>query len=602
MKKIVLLLFIIHGLLQTSTAQRRVVDSLMNWINTHHTIDSQYVLTLHRISWRSVDFNLKQAFDYYDKVSYYSDSLHFVFGKGLAQINLGVLFNKSANFDASNKAYFKAIEYAELCGGLRLKSASLNNIGENFKALRDFAKCRVYTKSAIEINRQIHAWIGAGINYEVLQQCDLEEKLYDSAQHHLEHGLPYAILSGDSSLIMQYYLGFGKLHAINNRPDSALYYFNYAIDESKRNSIPLNEYAGYMAQVKYLKNLTIPAKRDLLEKAMRIARQTESLEKIAETAHEISFLYDEMNDKDSSAAFYRLYRATADSLFSENNQRNVAIKETEWMVKRKEIENAHLKQLSDLQNKELNVKNWLLLAIGTTLLLSIIIAVVVNKSVQNKKKTAESQLKQSIAETQMQVLRSQMNPHFIFNSLNSIDAYIQSNDKYNATVYLNKFAKLIRNVLDGSKQNLVAFSKDTETLRLYIELELQRSENKFTANLQIDDELMNSDYKVPPLIIQPFVENAIQHGLRNKDSNDGALTVTIRKVNNRIVYTVTDNGVGRAAAQQISTGKDKSYGLEISYERVKLFNKETIPSVEIEDLSENDKPTGTRVQVQLNII
>ena len=108
---------------------------------------------------------------------------------------------------------------------------------------------------------------------------------------------------------------------------------------------------------------------------------------------------------------------------------------------------------------------------------------------------------------------------------------------------MNKFAKLIRNVLDGSKQNLVAFSKDIETLRLYIELELQRSEHKFTANLQIDDELMNSDYKVPPLIIQPFVENAILHGLRNKDSNDGALTITIRKAGNRIVYTVNDNGV-----------------------------------------------------------
>ena len=602
MKKIVVFgLVIICGWRQ-SAAQSKIVDSLMQWVSSHPRIDSQYILTLHRISWRSVDFDLKQAFDYYDKVSYYSDSLQFVFGKGLAQINLGVLFNKSANFDASNKAYFKAIEYAEHCGGLRLKSASLNNIGENFKALRDFAKCRVYTKSAIEINRQIHAWVGAGINYEILQQCDLEEKLYDSAQHHLLHGLPYAILSGDSSLIMQYYLGFGKLHALNNQTDSAMYYFNYAVNQSKRNGVPVNEYAGYIAEVKYLKNLKPAEKLALLKKAMRIARQTASLDRISETARQTSLVYDEMNNNDSSAAFYRLYRATADSLFSENNQRNVAIKETEWMVKRKEIENAHLKQLSDLQHKELTVKNGLLLAIGLSLLLSIIIAVVINKSVQNKKKIAESQLKQSIAETQMQVLRSQMNPHFIFNSLNSIDAYIQSNDKYNATVYLNKFAKLIRNVLDGSKQNLVAFSKDIETLRLYIELELQRSENKFTANLQIDEALMNSDYKVPPLIIQPFVENAIQHGLRNKDGNDGALTVTIRKNNDRIEYTVTDNGVGRAASEQISTGKGKSYGLEISYERVKLFNREASPSVEIEDLYENGKPAGTRVQVQLNII
>jgi LytS/YehU family sensor histidine kinase len=357
-----------------------------------------------------------------------------------------------------------------------------------------------------------------------------------------------------------------------------------------------------MAKVKYLGSLTADERLQLLKKAIAIARQTANLERIADAAHQLFLVYDKKNNKDSSQIWFSVYHNAADSLFSENNKRNVAIKETEWMVKRTEIENAHLKQVSELQHKELNVKNGLLLAVGISLLLSIIIAIVVNKSVQNKKKTAESQLKQSIAETQMQVLRSQMNPHFIFNSLNSIDAYIQSNDKYNATVYLNKFAKLIRNLLDSSKQHLVAFSKDIETLRLYVELELQRSENKFTAHLDIDDELMNSDYKVPPLIIQPFVENAIIHGLRNKDSNDGKLSIFIKKMNNRIVYVVIDNGVGRKAAEQISTGKDKSYGLEMSYERVKLFNKETLPSVEIEDLYEGGRSAGTRIEVQLNII
>ncbi len=202
----------------------------------------------------------------------------------------------------------------------------------------------------------------------------------------------------------------------------------------------------------------------------------------------------------------------------------------------------------------------------------------------------------------MAALKAQMNPHFMFNCINSIDAFIQTNDKYNATLYLNKFAKLIRNVLDSSKQNVVVFSKDIETLRLYIELEELRSENKFSVQINVDQELLNSDYKVPPLIIQPFVENAIIHGLRNKTGNDGLLKIDIWKIEEHIIYTITDNGIGRWAAGKINTGKEKSYGIEMSYDRIKLFNNETTPSVNIADLSDDEEATGTQVTVTLKIL
>src|SRR6185436_2191822 len=146
----------------------------------------------------------------------------------------------------------------------------------------------------------------------------------------------------------------------------------------------------------------------------------------------------------------------------------------------------------------------------------------------------EADLKHRIAETEMMALRAQMNPHFIFNCINSIDALIQSNDKYHATVYLNKFAKLIRNILDSSKQNTVPLSKDLETLKLYIDLEQFRNENKFTAEITADDSLLQEDYKVPALIVQPYVENAILHGLRNRTDNEGRLSVTVHKQNGHL--------------------------------------------------------------------
>ncbi len=210
-------------------------------------------------------------------------------------------------------------------------------------------------------------------------------------------------------------------------------------------------------------------------------------------------------------------------------------------------------------------------------------------------------MNEQLSKAKLEALQSQMNPHFIFNCINSIDALIQSNDKYHATVYLNKFAKLLRNILDSSKQDTVTLAKDLDTLQLYIELEQLRHENKFTATINADDELLQDDYKVPPLIIQPFVENAILHGIRYRKGNHGQLTVSVIKQGDYLLYTIEDNGVGRnTTTNTVDKGK-VSYGIDMSNDRVKLFNNEENASVQITDLSVNDKPAGTKVEVLLKI-
>jgi ligand-binding sensor domain-containing protein/anti-sigma regulatory factor (Ser/Thr protein kinase) len=206
-----------------------------------------------------------------------------------------------------------------------------------------------------------------------------------------------------------------------------------------------------------------------------------------------------------------------------------------------------------------------------------------------------------MAEMEMKALRSQMNPHFIFNCINSIDALIQSNDKYHATVYLNKFAKLIRNILDSSKQNTVSLAKDLYTLKLYIELEQLRHENKFIAEINADEVLLEDDYKVPPLIIQPFVENAILHGIRYRPDNNGRLSITVSRKDDYLQYIIEDNGVGRSTPENQSKKEKKSYGIDMSNERVKLFNNEEKASVQITDLFYNGASTGTKVEVSLKI-
>lgn len=214
----------------------------------------------------------------------------------------------------------------------------------------------------------------------------------------------------------------------------------------------------------------------------------------------------------------------------------------------------------------------------------------------------EANLKSRAIENEIAALKAQMSPHFIFNCLNSIDAFIHNNDKYNATFYLNKFARLLRNILDSSKENIVPFSKDIETLKLYLELEELRHENKFNHIITIEDGLLTNDYKVP-LIIQPFVENAILHGLKNKPGNEGLLQISIKRVNDTIEYTITDNGIGREAAGKIVQSKESSYGMTISYDRIKLFNNEKEPSVTITDLhNEAGMATGTSITIYLKLL
>lgn len=608
MQKKIILLAIICLLGLGVFAQNKVVDSLIDWTIAHPAIDSAYIITLHRISYRLSEKDVKRSFAYYEKVATLSDSLNFIYGKSLAQINLGILLSNSANFEASNNAYFKAVNYAEACGALRLQAVSLNNIGDNLKILRDFDRCREYTKSAIKINTTLKAWRGVAINYELLQQCDLEEKLYNQAKINLQLGMPFALRADDSYILSQFYLGFGKLQAISNNRDSAVYYFTKAMEQSKLQNDLRNELQIYLAQVQYLPTILTSKKIILLNNALDLARKTSYLEGISNTAQQLSTVYDELKNKDSSLFFYRVYRSAADSLFSENNKRNVIIKESEWMIKRKEIENSHLTELAQLQRKDLTIKNSLLLAVLISLLLAIFIAFFIYKTTDAKKKRSEALLKQKIADVKMQVLRAQMNPHFIFNSLNSIENFMMQNEKWLASDYLNKFTRLIRTILDSSLNELIPVVKDMEALQLYIDLQQLRFNKKFTYHTFIHPQILTGDYKVPSLIIQPFVENAIEHGIAHSEKNDCTISVSVNLQDGKLLYTIEDNGIGRqqaAAYNKQNKRHHKSVGLTITEDRIHIFNgivagEEDIVITDLYGLE--NEPKGTNVKVKIKLL
>jgi ligand-binding sensor domain-containing protein len=216
----------------------------------------------------------------------------------------------------------------------------------------------------------------------------------------------------------------------------------------------------------------------------------------------------------------------------------------------------------------------------------------------------DAELKQKIAESEMMALRAQMNPHFIFNSLNSIDNLIQSEQKEKATVYLSKFAKLLRAILENSKQEVIPCWKDLETLQLYLELEKLRWDKIFTSEIAIDEKIFQGDYKVPPMVIQPFVENAIHHGLLNKTDSNRKLFISVAPENGHINYIIEDNGVGRTKAEEykkLNHPAHQSVGMQITTQRINLFNQGKNGSIKITDLfNEQQQPAGTKVEIRLH--
>jgi ligand-binding sensor domain-containing protein len=218
------------------------------------------------------------------------------------------------------------------------------------------------------------------------------------------------------------------------------------------------------------------------------------------------------------------------------------------------------------------------------------------------KKTTKltNEYENKMLQLEMQNLRSQMNPHFIFNSLNSINSFIVENKTHLASDYLTKFSRLIRFILDNSKNESITLEKELETLKLYLLMEQLRFENKFAYTVSLDEAIDTEIIKIPPMIIQPYAENAIWHGLLHQ-SVKGKLTIAVKKMVPGIQIEIEDNGVGRAKAGELKSKNNntrQSHGMDITGERIQRLNKNN--SIEIEDLkSEEGIALGTKVIITL---
>ncbi len=240
-------------------------------------------------------------------------------------------------------------------------------------------------------------------------------------------------------------------------------------------------------------------------------------------------------------------------------------------------------------------------------IVSTIAAMTVNKlkavesaNVLHKKQLELSQTSRRLAETELSLLRSQMNPHFIFNSLNSIQKYIWENKEEDAAEYLANFAKLMRAILENSRKETVTLTEEISVLKLYIDLEHRRSNAGFNYSVNVAPHLIAENILIAPLIMQPFIENAIWHGLNPKQGR-GNLSIHIFQDDNNLVCEIEDDGVGRFYKKEYGGLEKKSLGIDITRQRIENLVHGTSQKARllITDKQQYGKPTGTKVVITL---
>ena len=215
----------------------------------------------------------------------------------------------------------------------------------------------------------------------------------------------------------------------------------------------------------------------------------------------------------------------------------------------------------------------------------------------------KNRIQQLALQSEVKALRVQMNPHFIFNALNSVKNNILSNKPLEAAEYLSNFAYLLRNILQQSRLKLIPLNEELETLLLYIDMEMGRFQKKFVFNYFLDKDIPISEIMIPPLIIQPYVENAIRHAFNNM-LEPGILNLEVKMEQPNIVLCfVDDNGCGRLVKETIDS-KHKSLGMSITNDRIKLHNQLNEAHIKVNIIDKKNAenvPCGTRIEIRLTI-
>ncbi|GAB5473439.1 MAG: hypothetical protein Mars2KO_15380 [Maribacter sp.] len=518
---------------------------------------------------------------------------------------LGVVYKRSDAIQAALDYYQRALELAEAIenpslGFKRSMNVSLNGIGNIYKTLEQYDIAIDKFTQALALDEEMDNTLGLAVNNFNIGECQeskgrLTEAL-KSFQISLSHNT--TINSARGKILCNYSIAHVYVHM--GSPEEALTMLQQALadakaldDQSLVATVEIN--LGWT-----LLNLKRYKEADShLSQGLQIAQEYELPGQMAEAHKFLSDLSIAQRDYKSALDYHK-----KSLKFDKEVSNNINLRYVNDMIMRYESEKRanELKKLAE-ENESVKlelVKNrtrLLISGIVIALLAGILYILYRQYQLKNEKKLLT--LEQSM-------LRSQMNPHFLFNSLNSIKLYIINNEQKNAVHYLNKFSKLVRKILEASSLKEIPLADELETVELYMNIENIRFSNEINFKTVIAEEIDPHTVKIPSLILQPFLENALWHGLSSKAGEKNILLeVNKGQEEGFIDITITDNGIGREAAETIKKNKvlkRKSVGIDITKERLSNFSRDYQNSFDLEILDlfdDTGNPSGTKILLHI---
>lgn len=639
----------------TSQAQQSVQDSLILLISAHPEEDERKAELLNALAFNISNTDPKKGLAYAQQVIDFADNLKEKRHLSLAYMIKGINLMHLGEYEAALEFQKLAIEGL---GGEEEKSnlaSAISNIGVIYKYLNVYPKALSNLQEAARLFKEI-GHPNELIMYQNMAVIYSEQENFDKALEYYEIARDGAVGSNNKQLEALAVFNLGTLLINQDKLDEGLRYLDTALIISKKindnmttariygnmgeaynklgdnaksiallnRALNLNDSIGNRkSRALNLLNLgdtyynmgNLPLAGRYGRQAYQEGKSLKTIDVQRDAAQNLSNYFESIGNADSALFYYKQHILLRDSIDNEQNTKQLTRLEMQYDFDLKEQEYLKEQELSRLR-----IRQFWLYGIIVLIVLMGVGAYLLNRSrirtlrLRNEAKEKELLqkaeallLQQQLAESELKAIRSQMSPHFIFNVLNTIESYILDNDPGNASRLVQKFAGLTRLVLENSTKGMVPVAREWKVVQLYIELEAIRFGNQFGYSLEMNSKYLLEHILLPPMLIQPLVENAILHGLRHVKGYKGELRVSLVADEDKLIITVMDNGVGLGHAPSSETSvnnKEKSMGITGIRERVAIMNakdEKAVASFELINLNELGE-NGTKAILVLPLL
>ncbi|WP_235855420.1 tetratricopeptide repeat-containing sensor histidine kinase [Flagellimonas pelagia] len=520
---------------------------------------------------------------------------------------LGVVYRRTDAIKTALDYHQKALELAEQVENpsdhiKRSINVALNGIGNLYQTLEQYDLAIMQFRRALKLEEELGNKLGLAINHQNIGHCLEEKGDLDAALENYRKSLAYneEINSDIGRVICKNSLA--QIYLKQDMPYAALVLLEPLHDESKR----IGDY--FIASSVFINTGWAHTKLGNYEKAHDFIAEGLEMAKTRNLPSSILYGYQKMSELENARGDYKkayeFYKKADEydaEISSATNLRYMNDIIVRYEADKKNNQIAVLAKENEIVRLRLK-KNQ------TTLLVSALIVGLISSILYILYRQYQSKNEKRVLTLEQKMLRSQMNPHFLFNSLNSIKLYIINNEQKNAVHYLNKFSKLVRKILEASSQREISLAEELETVELYMNIENIRFSNEIDFSINVDKDIYIDNIKIPSLTLQPFLENSLWHGLSPKEGDKKIQIRVKRKDQGHVTIEIIDNGVGRTMAEANKENrvlKRKSVGIHITKERLANFSKDYQNKfdVDIVDLfDENGNPNGTKVILDIPTI